>query len=705
MMGLVVLLPGYRPDRERSAKIIFAKPSPNLHQPYSRHCAATRLSVGIMSRDNPTTGALDAPKASKRAWEALTPPLSEWILDAISSMGFHQMTPVQASTIPLFMGNKDVVVEAVTGSGKTLSFLIPMVEKLLRQEDQPKRHHIGAIIVSPTRELTSQIYSVLTTLLAFHAPSAAHLPKPTDPDAMDSDSDTPPPAPSVAPKIIPQLLLGGTTPPSQDLSTFLRLSPNLLIATPGRLLELLTSPHVHCPQATFSTLVLDEADRLLDLGFSDTLQKILTRLPKQRRTGLFSASMSEALDQLIRVGLRNPVKVVVRVKSASGKNEQRTPSALQISYLTVRADRKVAALLKLLKTVRPAPLKTLVYLATCYGVDYWSGVLPALFKDASIEAQLVPLHGKMPANVRAKNFKKFAEEGGSKVLITTDVAARGLDIPSVDLVVQFDPPGDPKTFVHRCGRAGRAGRRGVAVTLLTEGSEEGYVEFLRLRGTPVSKFALDGEEVGEDEAKAVTRRIREVVKQDRVVHDRAQRAFVSWVRAYSKHAASSIFSMKELDWSQHAEMWGLLRLPRMPESKGWAGDWRLGLGQMLDQVKYKDKAREKLRLEEMEKMKAERENGGNGKEGVAFKGKSKEERRAEKAWTKQKDIKQTREDRREKRHTKREQERRSKMSEADREKQLEVDKLVEEVRRRNEEAFKKGKQSAAEEDEWEGFDD
>lgn len=126
--------------------------------------------------------------------------------------------------------------------------------------------------------------------------------------------------------IIPQLLLGGNTSPAQDLTYFLKHSPNLLIATPGRLLELLSSPRVHCPQSSFEALVLDEADRLLDLGFKDDLQKILGLLPKQRRTGLFSASVSEAVDQIVRVGLRNPVKIVVKVKSLSGGEDRKTPS-------------------------------------------------------------------------------------------------------------------------------------------------------------------------------------------------------------------------------------------------------------------------------------------------------------------------------------------------------------------------------------------
>ncbi|KAF4548097.1 ATP-dependent rRNA helicase SPB4-like protein [Elsinoe fawcettii] len=654
-----------------------------------------------MSRDAPVADAESSTKLSKRAWQALTPSLSEWILDAISSMGFHQMTPVQASTIPLFLGNKDVVVEAVTGSGKTLSFLIPVVEKMLRQEDQPKRHQIGTIIVSPTRELASQIHSVLVSLLAFHGPSAAHLPKEHGSDTMDEDEGTAKPISSVAPKIIPQLLLGGTTPPSADLSHFLNHSPNFIIATPGRLLELLSSPHVLCTQSTFSTLVLDEADRLLDLGFSDTLRKILTRLPKQRRTGLFSASMSEALDQLIRVGLRNPVKVVVRVRSKTG--EQKTPSALFITTLTTPASHKISTLLHLLSSFTPQPQKTVIYLSTCHSVDYWSLILPSLFSSSSGLSgfSLIPLHGKLPPNVRAKNFSSFLSSPGPTILLTTDVAARGLDIPQVDLVIQLDPPSDPKTFVHRCGRAGRAGRRGTAITFLTPDEDaRGYAEFLRLRGTPVTPYPLPALPDADETAAATTARIRAIVLRDRAVHDKAQRAFVSWVRSYGKHAAKAIFDLRGTDWSGLASGWGLLRLPRMPESKEWKGDWRLGLADTLSQVRYKDKEREKRRLEDLaleqeggKKIKTVREKEGEGE-------------RREKAWTRQKDIKKTREERRGKRAEKREKERKGKLTDAERGAEEETERLVREVRRRNEEAFRAGKTGAKEEEgEWQGFED
>jgi len=412
--------------------------------------------------------------------------------------------------------------KAVTGSGKTLAFLIPTIEKLLRVEEPIKKHHVGAIIISPTRELASQIHSVLEGLLKFHPPSAAHLHlQEEDTPMTNGDSETRPQFSSITPKVVPQLLLGGTTTPAQDLSQFLSKSPNLLIATPGRLLELLSSPHVHCPQSSFEMLIMDEADRLLDLGFSDTLRKILSRLPKQRRTGLFSASMSEALDQLVRVGLRNPVRIAVKVKSASGAVDKKTPASLQMAYVTTQPALKLPAMKELLTKLDPEPQKTVCYVSTCAAVDYWQHLLSILLPS---KFSVVPLHGKHPANVRNKNFNKFVNSVTPTVLLTTDVAARGLDIPSVDLVIQLDPPSDPKTFLHRCGRAGRAGRRGLAVTFLHAGKEEDYIEFLRIRQTPISPLTTPVVEPTPEDATHFTTVIRREVLADRALHDKAQRA-------------------------------------------------------------------------------------------------------------------------------------------------------------------------------------
>ncbi|PIG79694.1 ATP-dependent rRNA helicase spb4 [Aspergillus arachidicola] len=629
---------------------------------------------------------------SSRAWDGVSPSLSEWVLEAVSSMGFTRMTPVQASAIPLFMAHKDVVVEAVTGSGKTLSFLIPIVEKLLRLEEPIKKHHVGAIIISPTRELASQIYHVLLSLLAFHPPSASVI-NPSEDDDVPRQK-----FPSSTLKVVPQLLLGGSTTPAEDLSKFLKQSPNLLVSTPGRLLELLSSPHVHCPQSSFEMLVLDEADRLLDLGFKETLQNIIRRLPKQRRTGLFSASISEAVDQIVRVGLRNPVKVMVKVKGTSGAQDKRTPASLQMTYLTTPTIHKFSALKHVLHSVDPTPQKTIFFTSTCSGVDYLSAILPLILGD---DFELISLHGKHPANVREKNFNRFVNSYSPAILLTTDVASRGLDIPSVDLVVQIDPPSDPKTFIHRCGRAGRAGRRGLSVVLLHPGREEDYVSFLEVRKTPVVPFPHPIS-FSDSEATAATKAVRKAVLADRALHDRGQKAFVSWLRSYSKHQASSIFRVADLDWESLGKAWGLLKLPKMPELRNFTGDRTLGVNLDWDDYKYKDKQREKRRIELLQESKE-----GNGTQESSNKRKATETT----AWSNKLDDRNKKQKRREQKQRRQEKNKWEKMTEEERQKVRETEQMVESIRVKNEEERRlrrAGKAEAAnadkDEEEFEGFD-
>lgn len=549
---------------------------------------------------------------------------------------------------------------------------------------------MGAIIISPTRELATQIHTVLCSLLKFHAPSAASLePEDEDSDMEDADAPPKPTFPAGTLKVVPQLLLGGSVTPAQDLSAFLKKQTNVLIGTPGRLLELLSSRHVHC-SSSFDALVMDEADRLLDLGFKDDLQKILSRLPKQRRTGLFSASVSEAVDQLIRVGLRNPVRIAVKVKARAAENgeivDKRTPASLQMAYVVVPPSHKLPAIKKILSEVQPQPQKTIFYLATCFAVDYFQHVLPEVLKGHTI----VPLHGKHPDKVRRKNFAKFVDSVTPSILLTTDVAARGLDIPAVDLVIQLDPPSDPKAFIHRCGRAGRAGRKGLAVTFLTPGLEEDYVEFLRVRQTPVTPLTTPSISVTKEDIDRVTNTIRKVAKSDRAIYDKAQRGFVSWVRAYSKHTASSIFRVEDLDWAELGAAWGLLRLPRMPETKKWEGDKSLGVTMDFDAFAYKDKVREQQRQTEVAEAAAQ---GNTGKKFV-------KENKIAKAWTDQKDQKATKELRREKKVAKREQERKSKMTDDERQKEDELNRMISQMRKKV-----KQTEAAAEEDEFQGFDD
>ena len=603
-------------------------------------------------------------------------------------MGFAKMTPVQASAIPLFMTHKDVVVEAVTGSGKTLAYLIPIVEKLLRQEEPTPRHHIGAIVIAPTRELASQIFNVLQTLLNFHAPSSTQM-NPAGAKEADQEGEKQNESGQDEPKAIPQLLLGGSTTTAQDLSLFLKTSPNLLVSTPGRLLEILSSPHVHYPQSSFEILVLDEADRLLDLGFKQDLQKIITRLPKQRRTGLFSASVSEAVHEIVHVGLRNPVRVTVKVKGSSGALDQRTPASLQMKYVVKNSREKLPALANLIKHLQPSPTKVIVYLSTCAAVDYFQHLLPSqVLPEGMI---LVPLHGKHPANVRQKNFIRFANAVSPALLLTTDVAARGLDIPSVDLVVQLDPPSDPKVFLHRVGRAGRAGRKGLSVLFLQPGGEEDYVEYLNVRKTPVEPLtAPDLSITSTLETEKMAASLRQLILKDRALHDKAQKAFVSWVQSYSKHHISAIFRISDLDWADLAQGWALLKLPRMPELKKWNATGGPYAPEEVDWLNYsyRDKQREQHRRAAIEASQSTQ----NGKEHLAAtssestnKAPSLKRARSnpitKSPWSENQQRKVVREERRAKRHSLHEQKRLKKMTPAEKGRWLETERMVAEVRR------------------------
>lgn len=561
-----------------------------------------------------------------------------------------------------------------------MAFLIPIVQRLLRLPEPTKKHHVSAIVISPTRELAAQIHTVLLSLLEFHAPSAEILPHLKGEDKRPS---------SAVPAIVPQLLVGGTTTPAQDLSYFVRHSPNLLISSPGRLVELLASPHVHIDQS-FEALVLDEADRLLDLGFKQDLQTILSHLPKQRRTGLFSASVSEAVGEIIRVGLRNPVKIEVKVKMKDGGGiveDRKIPASLQMSYLVTPASQKLPALAQLLERLPVRPQKSIVFLSTCAAVDYFQHTLPQILPEGF---SLVPLHGKHPAKVREKNFGRFLSSVSPTILLTTDLAARGLDIPQVDLVVQIDAPSDPKVFIHRSGRAGRAGRKGLAVVMLHPGHEEDYARFLEIRQTPITPLLKPSISVTEDGARDATSKFRTLLQSDRAIHDKAQKAFVSWVRSYAAHQATSIFRISDLNWADLGNAWGLLRLPRMPELRNWDGDKMLGVEMDWDEFAYKDKAREQARREAMTADKS----GETAKKAVD----AKRKRKNNEAWSGKQEQEEHRTERREKRHKKTEAKKLATMTDDEKVKQAELNDLIHRVREEN------LAKAAKEDDEFEGFD-
>jgi ATP-dependent RNA helicase DDX55/SPB4 len=561
---------------------------------------------------------------------------------------------------------------------------------LRRIEEPNKKGYVRSIVVAPTKELATQIYDVLKSLLEFHGPSATKLNPPTISD--DSLQNEPLREIPPGPYVIPQLLIGGRAKLTEDLATFSELNPNILIGTPKRLSEVLQSSKVILKRHWFDLLVLDEADRLLDPNFKPDLQKVLELVPKERRTGLFSASVSEAVNELVRVGMRYPFKISAKVRSQSGALDKRTPESLKLCYVACKATRKLPILDGILQT-REAE-KTIIYVSTRAGVDYWSHILPSI-----LDVSVFPLHGDHKSAIRTKNLRRFRDCMTPAVLLTTDVLARGIDIPDIDLVVQLDPPTQPKDFIHRCGRSGRAGKRGMAITFLNEGSEEDYVKYLGIQGTKVDTYPAASEVTVMASEEAIAG-IRQLLMQKRELHDRSQKAFVSWVQSYCKTLPANIFDIRKLNWLEVGKAWGLLRWPKMPELKRYfplaVSDRTYGLDVdnsfNIEQLKYADKVREAKRQAIVEaRARGEKpvlplSSGG----AVADL-----RRRKEKAWSGQKEAKALRDVRRERKEARRKVEKAGKMSEADKLKATELDDLIAKVR----------EQTAVEDESFEGFDD
>ncbi len=410
---------------------------------------------------------------SNRTWDSIKPPLSKCCQDGLKKLGFRFMTPVQSAAIPYFMTNKDVAVEAVTGSGKTLAFVLPIIEILTRRPQKWSSGETGALIITPTRELATQIAGVIEPFL-----------------------------PQTSLNLV--LLIGGRDT-ENDVATINKDGAQVVVATPGRLIDLLSRHDCNLCSSVRSleVLVLDEADRLLEMGFEQSITTTLSYMPKQRRTGLFSATLTQDVKALMRVGMRNPVTVVVKDRK-NAEDMEPTPKTLSNYYLVCAAEDKVKRLFSILSEFRSK--KLIVFFASCASVSYFSAVAKRLLPDVNILA----LHGKMHSK-RPKLFSQFLN-CDCAVLMCTDVMARGVDFPSVDWVIQFDPPSSTKSFVHRCGRTARMGQDGEALVMLLP-AELSYVEFLELN-QHITLRPYEVQDLGE-ESGDLLERMRELSARER----------------------------------------------------------------------------------------------------------------------------------------------------------------------------------------------
>lgn len=334
----------------------------------------------------------------------------------VKRKGYRVPTPIQRKTMPLIISGADVVAMARTGSGKTAAFLIPMLERLAEHVPQGG---VRALVLSPTRDLAMQTMKFTKDLGRY-----------TD--------------------LRFSLLVGGDSMESQfeDLAQ----NPDVIIATPGRLMHHLSEVE-DMSLRTVEYVVFDEADCLFSMGFAEQLHSILTQLSENRQTLLFSATLPSALAEFAKAGLRDPHLVRLDL-------ETRISPDLKLTFFTVRHEEKCAALLYLIREQIRSDEQTLIFVSTKYHVEF----LNALFKDEGIEASVC--YGDMDQDARKIHVSKFRARK-TMLLIVTDVAARGIDIPLLDNVVNWDFPPKPKLFVHRVGRAARAGRTGTAYSFLT----------------------------------------------------------------------------------------------------------------------------------------------------------------------------------------------------------------------------------------------
>lgn len=347
--------------------------------------------------------------------------LTEPLLKALQDFGYTQPTPVQVKAIPVILSGSDVFGSAQTGTGKTAAFSLPLLQLLSKQKNNG---HISALILAPTRELASQISE---NIVAY----SKYLP------------------------IKQALIFGGVSQRRQEDS--LRKRPQIVIATPGRLMDLMQQGIVKLDQVEY--LVLDEADRMLDMGFIRDIRKIVALMPKRRQTLFFSATVSKEIMKLTETLLKNPVRIAVSPVSETSHDVE------QSLYYVSKEDKR--SLLK--QVIKDSALdQVLVFTRTKHGADR---VVKDLIRDG-ITSEAI--HGNKSQNARERALKGFKDRK-IRVLVATDIASRGIDVEKLGMVINYEIPEQAETYVHRIGRTGRAGNTGKALSFC-DASERNLVK-------------------------------------------------------------------------------------------------------------------------------------------------------------------------------------------------------------------------------------
>ncbi len=437
-------------------------------------------------------------------------PMSAAMRAGLKACGYTHPTDIQKAAIPLALRGRDVLGAAKTGSGKTLAFLIPLLE-LLWQERWGSEDGMGALVVSPTRELAYQTFEVLRKVGRGHDFSAG-------------------------------LVTGG-----KDIEMEKRQiqQTNIVICTPGRLLQHMDeTASFNC--SSLKVLVLDEADRILDLGFQHTVNAIIENLPSARQTLLFSATQTKSVRDLARLSLVHPEYVAVHEHS-----KHSTPHRLHQSYIRCRLPDKLSVLYSFIRS--HVACKTIVFMSSCKQVKF----VYEAFRQMRPGVPLMALYGRQKHLKRMAIYNDFCRKKAS-VLLCTDIAARGLDIPAVDWVVQLDCPEDANTYIHRVGRTARYEKGGKAFLFLLPSEEKGMLEALEAKKIPIEESRVNPRKVVSIQSK-----LEAFCAQSLEMKQWAQRSFVCYLRSVHLQAKKAVFDVHQLPLEEFAASLGLPKAPRV----------------------------------------------------------------------------------------------------------------------------------------------
>ncbi|KAL7422642.1 ATP-dependent RNA helicase dbp4 [Cryptotrichosporon argae] len=467
-------------------------------------------------------------------------PLSALTQRGLKHSHFTEPTPIQALAIPAALKGQDVLGSARTGSGKTLAFLVPLLERLFLARWGPM-DGLGAVVISPTRELAVQTFTALRDIGRFHSFSAG-------------------------------LVIGGK-PLKEERDRLARM--NILIATPGRLLQHLDST-VGFESSGVKMLVLDEADRLLDMGFLPALRAITSHFSGPRQTLLFSATQSNDLAALARLSLRDPLYI----NTSRPGEEGVVPASLAQFYAVVALPRKLDALWGFVKS--HLKIKCVVFAASGKQVRF----VFECFKRLHPGLPVMHLHGKQKQPTRMAIFERFAKSQHA-LLICTDIAARGLDFPAVDWVVQLDCPDDVDTYIHRVGRTARYQAEGKALCLLCPSEEAGMLARWTAKAIDVKRIKIKDGKMGNLE-----QQLQNFAFKEPEIKYLGQRAFISYMRSLHIQKDRTIFDFSAYPAEEYAASLGL---PGAPHIKLGARGTRVrGKDEGEDEAKGPNVVRQKL---------------------------------------------------------------------------------------------------------------